>query len=283
MQVFTTIEQVRQACKEARSKGLTIGLVPTMGALHEGHASLIRAASVENDFVVVSIFVNPTQFAPNEDLSSYPRTLEADCVLAEQAGASAIFAPQVEEMYPAGECTWVEVLGSMPQVLCGKSRPSHFRGVTTVVSKLFNIVQPDRAYFGQKDGQQAQIICRMVKDLFMPLEIRVMPIVREDDGLALSSRNVYLSPKERQAALVLSRSLRNLQQLVAKGERDREKLLLAVKQQIEAEPLAQIDYVELHAFPDLTEAPQLLAGQIFAALAVRVGKTRLIDNIVLDC
>ncbi len=283
MKICQTVEEIRAACREARAAGKSIGLVPTMGALHRGHASLIEAAAAENDFVVVSIFVNPTQFAPTEDLSSYPRTLEADCKLAEQIGARAVFAPADKEMYPVGECTWVEVVGSMTKILCGASRPTHFRGVTTVVSKLFNIVQPDRAYFGQKDGQQAQVIRRMTQDLFMPVDIRVMPIVRESDGLALSSRNIYLSVEERQAALALSRSLNKAQALIGQGERGKSKIMQAVREEIAAEKLAVIDYAEIYSFPDLAVFGDNVSGEVFIALAVKIGKTRLIDNIVVAC
>lgn len=282
MQVFKTIDEVRKACGEARKKGLTIGLVPTMGALHAGHASLIKAAITNNDFVIVSVFLNPTQFAPTEDLSSYPKTLEKDCELAEQMGASAVFAPQVADMYPEGSATWVKVEGHMTEVLCGRSRPTHFRGVTTVVTKLFNIVLPDKAYFGQKDGQQAQIIKRMVKDLFMPIEICVEPIVRESDGLALSSRNVYLSKEERQAALVLSRSLHIAKNLIMLGNKDKKAVLNAIQQEIKEQPLTEIDYVEIYKFPDLLEFEQELNGTVFIALAVKIGKTRLIDNLVIE-
>ncbi len=192
-----TVAELRAELAIARNEGRTIGLVPTMGALHEGHASLIRAANMENDLVVVSVFVNPTQFGPNEDLDSYPRTLEADCLIAEREGADIVFAPTAKEMYPSEDMTWVEVTGGITNVLCGRSRPTHFRGVTTVVSKLFNLAQPDRAYFGQKDAQQVQVLAKMVKDLFFNLQLRIMPIVREADGLAKSSRNTYLSPEER--------------------------------------------------------------------------------------
>lgn len=283
MQVLKTVTQIREVCAKEKAKGAKIGLVPTMGALHRGHASLIKAASEENDFVVVSVFVNPTQFAPTEDLSSYPRTLEADCLLAEQMGAHAVFAPRAEEMYPLGQgSAWVEITGPVTEILCGRSRPTHFRGVTTVVAKLFNIVQPDRAYFGQKDGQQAQIIRRMVKELFMPLEISVMPIIREEDGLALSSRNVYLSKEERKAGLILSLSLKKAKELIGQGEDNPHNIIAAVKQMINGEPLAQIDYAEIYSFPDLEEIKGKITGQVFIALAVKIGKTRLIDNIVID-
>lgn len=281
MKLLKTVQEVRQFCHEQRKKSRSIGLVPTMGALHAGHASLIKAASQENDVVVVSVFINPTQFGPTEDLSSYPRTLDADCILAEQMGADIVFAPAAQEMYPFGEGVWVEVTGHITQILCGRSRPTHFRGVTTVVSKLFNIVMPDRAYFGQKDGQQAQVIRRMAKDLFMPIDIRIMPIIREHDGLALSSRNIYLSEDERKAALVLSLSLKNAQAMIGSGERDADKVLAAIKQEIASESLAELDYAELYSFPTLDEIKHDLDGEIFIALAVKIGTTRLIDNIII--
>ena len=202
MKLCKTVAELREEIMLAKAAGKTIGLVPTMGALHEGHASLIKAAAMENELVVVSVFVNPTQFGPNEDLDAYPRTLEADCKLAEDMGADIVFAPSPAEMYPSEDMTWVEVTGDITKVLCGRTRPIHFRGVTTVVSKLFNLAQPDHAYFGQKDAQQAEVIKRMVKDLFFNVQLRIMPIVREADGLAKSSRNTYLSKAERAAALV---------------------------------------------------------------------------------
>ncbi|MBQ2134196.1 MAG: pantoate--beta-alanine ligase, partial [Phascolarctobacterium sp.] len=213
MKLIKTVAELREEVALAKSKGETIGLVPTMGALHEGHASLIKAANMENDCVIVSVFVNPTQFAPNEDLDAYPRTLEADCVLAEKMGADIVFAPSPKEMYPSEDDTWVEVTGDITKVLCGRSRPIHFRGVTTVVTKLFNLAQPDRAYFGQKDAQQVEVLKRMVKDLFFNIQLRIMPIVREKDGLAKSSRNTYLSTEERTAALVLNSNLKTAQKL----------------------------------------------------------------------
>mgnify|MGYP003482420525 FL=1 len=208
MKLIKTVAELREEVSLAKSKGETIGLVPTMGALHEGHASLIKAANMENDCVIVSVFVNPTQFAPNEDLDAYPRTLDADCILAQEMGADIVFAPTPKEMYPSEDDTWVEVTGDITKVLCGRSRPIHFRGVTTVVTKLFNLAQPDRAYFGQKDAQQVEVLKRMVKDLFFNIQLRIMPIVREKDGLAKSSRNTYLSNEERSAALVLNSSLK---------------------------------------------------------------------------
>ena len=277
-----TVEELRNEIAIAKTAGKTIGLVPTMGALHEGHASLVKAANQENDVVVVSVFVNPTQFGPNEDLDSYPRTLDADCKLAEAQGADIVFAPSPKEMYPSNDMTWVEVTGDVTKVLCGRSRPIHFRGVTTVVSKLFNLAQPDRAYFGQKDAQQVQVLKRMVKDLFFNLQMRIMPIVREADGLAKSSRNTYLSAEERQAGLILSKSLKHAQELFAAGEHDPQKLVAATTAMIKAEPMADIDYVEIYQMPDLNECPNPMQGENLLALAVRFGTTRLIDNTILE-
>ena len=277
-----TVAELRSEIASTKAAGKTIGLVPTMGALHEGHASLIKAANQENDVVVVSVFVNPTQFGPNEDLDSYPHTLDADCQLAEAQGADIVFAPSPKEMYPSEDMTWVEVTGDVTKVLCGRSRPIHFRGVTTVVSKLFNLVQPDRAYFGQKDAQQVQVLKRMVKDLFFNLQMRIMPIVREADGLAKSSRNTYLSAEERQAGLILSKSLKHAQELFAAGERDPQKLVAATTAMIQTEPMANIDYVEIYQMPDLNECPTPMQGENLLALAVRFGTTRLIDNTILE-
>lgn len=277
-----TVEELRSEIASTKAAGKTIGLVPTMGALHEGHASLIKAANQENDVVVVSVFVNPTQFGPNEDLDSYPRTLDADCKIAEAQGADIVFAPSPKEMYPSEDMTWVEVTGDVTKVLCGRSRPIHFRGVTTVVSKLFNLAQPDRAYFGQKDAQQVQVLKRMVKDLFFNLQMRIMPIVREGDGLAKSSRNTYLSAEERQAGLILSKSLKHAQELFAAGERDPQKLVAATTAMIKTEPMADIDYVEIYQIPDLNECQTPMQGENLLALAVRFGTTRLIDNTILE-
>ncbi len=277
-----TVAELRSEIASAKAAGKTIGLVPTMGALHEGHASLVKAANQENDVVVVSVFVNPTQFGPNEDLNSYPRTLDADCKLAEAQGADIVFAPSPKEMYPSEDMTWVEVTGDVTKVLCGRSRPIHFRGVTTVVSKLFNLAQPDRAYFGQKDAQQVQVLKRMVKDLFFTLQLRIMPIVRETDGLAKSSRNTYLSAEERQAGLILSKSLQHAQKLFAAGERDPQKLVAATTALIKTEPMADIDYVEIYQMPDLNACQTPMQGENLLALAVRFGTTRLIDNTILE-
>lgn len=282
MKLVHTVVELREEVAAAKVKGLTIGLVPTMGALHEGHASLISAANKENDFVVVSVFVNPTQFGPNEDLDAYPRTLDADCRLAEKMGANVVFAPAPKEMYPSEDDTWVEVTGDITKVLCGRTRPIHFRGVTTVVTKLFNLAQPDRAYFGQKDAQQVEVLKRMVKDLFFNLQLRIMPIIREADGLAKSSRNTYLSAEEREAALVLSRSLKAAKGQYDAGERDAAKITAAVTASIEQEPMANIDYVEIYALPELKPAANPLTGSNLLAVAVRFGTTRLIDNVVLE-
>lgn len=283
MKLCRTTAELREEIALVKAAGKTIGLVPTMGALHEGHASLIKAAAMENEVVVVSVFVNPTQFGPNEDLDAYPRTLDADCKLAESCGADIVFAPTPAEMYPSEDMTWVEVTGDITKVLCGRTRPIHFRGVTTVVAKLFNLAQPDHAYFGQKDAQQAEVLKRMVKDLFFNVKLRIMPIVREADGLAKSSRNTYLSKSERAAAVILSSSLETASMLFKAGERSSQKLVEGVKKLIGDEPMAQIDYVEIYALPGLTPAPEVLTkGQYLLALAVKFGTTRLIDNVILE-
>lgn len=276
MHIVATIAATRQLVQQARGSGQRIGFVPTMGALHEGHASLIRAARRETDFVAVSIFVNPTQFGPNEDYQRYPRTPEADWELCRNEGVDLVFSPTVEEMYPAGFCTWVEVSG-LQDVLCGRSRPGHFRGVATVVLKLFNIVQPDVAYFGQKDAQQARIIRQMVRDLNVPVEIRVCPIVREADGLAMSSRNAYLSPSDRQHATVLYRALLAAQELVQRGERDARQVRQRMVEMINATPGARLDYAEI-VDPETLQSVDQIERPVLAALAVRIGPARLIDN-----
>ena len=282
MKLVKTVAELQQIVKETKKAGKRIGLVPTMGALHEGHASLIKAAHAENDFTIVSDFVNPTQFGPTEDLDAYPRTLDHDCELAEEMGADVLFAPSPNEMYPSRDMTWVEVTGDITKVLCGRTRPIHFRGVATVVSKLFNLARPDKAYFGQKDAQQAQVLKRMVKDLFFPLEIRVMPIVREADGLAKSSRNVYLNKAERSAAVILSKALAKAKAAFEAGERDSAKLIALVTEMIQTEPLSNIDYVEMYQLPDLTPAEKTVTTDHLLAVAVKFGTTRLIDNIILQ-
>ncbi len=278
--IVHTINEVRQQVKEWRQQGLTIGFVPTMGYLHEGHQSLIKKAVEQNDKVVVSVFVNPMQFAPTEDLESYPRDLQADAVLCEKTGADLIFNPEPEEMYTNGFCSFVDMNGPTAE-LCGKSRPIHFRGVCTVVSKLFNIVTPDRAYFGQKDAQQLAVIKRMVMDLNIPIEIIGCPIIREADGLAKSSRNTYLSEEERQAALILSKTVFMGQQLVENGLTDANELKERMKKNIETEPLARIDYVEVVDFNDIS-IRDTISDNTLIAMAVYIGKTRLIDNFIVE-
>ena len=243
MKVFHTVEEVRKYVNKKRKNDKTIALVPTMGYLHEGHESLVKRAAKENDIVVASVFVNPIQFGPNEDFESYPRDFERDCKVLERAGAAAVFNPTAEEMYGENFTTYVNTTG-VTENLCGKSRPVHFKGVCTVVLKLFNIVTPDRAYFGQKDAQQLSVIRRMVRDLNVPVEIVGCPIIREKDGLAKSSRNTYLSEEERKAALVLSQAVKLGQEMVADGEKDTMKIVSKMKELIEKEPLAKIDYVE---------------------------------------
>ncbi len=274
--------ELRQFSAQCRKEGKSIGLVPTMGALHEGHASLIKASHEENDVTIVSVFVNPTQFGPAEDYDAYPRTLEKDCRLAESFGADVVFAPTPKEMYPHEEMTWVEVTGEVTKVLCGRSRPIHFRGVTTVVSKLFHLSKADRAYFGLKDAQQTEVLRRMVEDLFFDVELRIMPIIREPDGLAKSSRNTYLSEAERKSALILSRTLEEAKRKFDGGEKRADELIRFTRTQIEAEPMSEIDYVEMHGLPGLTPVCGTVTGKTLLAVAVKFGKTRLIDNIILE-
>ena len=281
MIIATTIAQVRAQVAAWKKEGLTVGLVPTMGYLHEGHASLVDEAVRQCDRVVASDFVNPTQFGPNEDLEAYPRDFDRDCALLEEHGCAMVFHPAVEEMYAPGAATYVEILSDMPKQLCGKTRPIHFRGVCTVVSKLFNIVTPDKAFFGQKDAQQLAIIRQMVRDLSYGIEIVGCPIVREADGLAKSSRNTYLSEAERQAALVLSESVFLSQKMVAEGETDANKIVAAMTEHIQAQPLAKIDYVS--AVDGVTMDPvDRIAGTVLVAMAVYIGKTRLIDNFIVE-
>lgn len=279
MHIYRTIADIRKYVRQARANGHTIGFVPTMGYLHEGHLELMRRAKERCQTVIISIFVNPAQFGPNEDLDRYPRDLERDVSLSEQVGVDALFFPDVEEMYPRGFSTYVDV-ERLTENLCGRSRPGHFRGVATVVTKLFNIVKPDWAFFGQKDGQQALVIKRMAADLNMDLDIVIVPTVREADGLAMSSRNVYLEPEQRRAALVLSRSLCKARDALAAGERNAQAIRQLVVDIINSEPLASIDYVEIYSHPDL-ETLDTVNGPALLALAVKIGKTRLIDNIVL--
>lgn len=279
MKIVSTVEEVRAQVSAWKKEGNTVGFVPTMGYLHEGHMSLIDAAR-ENDKVVVSIFVNPMQFGENEDLASYPRDLERDAKMCEEHGVDLIFHPTPEEMYGDNFYSYVD-MNVLTQELCGLSRPVHFRGVCTVVTKLFNIVTPDRAYFGQKDAQQLAIIKRMVKDLNMPLTIIGCPIIREEDGLAKSSRNTYLSVEERKAALVLSRSIFLGKEMVENGERDAKKVIEAMTAEIEKEPLAKIDYVKLVDLETMQQVDAIKGG-ILTAIAVYIGKTRLIDNFMFE-
>lgn len=278
--IVKTIEEVRAQVKAWRAEGLTVGLVPTMGYLHEGHQSLIARSVAENDRTVVSDFVNPIQFGPTEDLATYPRDIERDAALCESTGANLIFHPEADEMYAPDFCTYVD-MDHLTKGLCGKTRPIHFRGVCTVVSKLFHIVQPDRAYFGQKDAQQLAVIRRMVRDLNMPLTIVGCPIIREEDGLAKSSRNTYLSAEERKAALCLSRGLNKGKAAVEAGETNAEKVKAIITAEIEAEPLSRIDYVEIVDWNNL-EPVSSTEGSILAAVAVYIGKTRLIDNFIIE-
>lgn len=274
-----TIPGIRAAVASARAQGGLVGLVPTMGALHEGHLSLIRRARAECGLVVVWIFVNPTQFGPREDLERYPRDLERDRALAAEAGADVIFNPSVTEIYPAGFATWIDVEG-LGDGLCGASRPGHFRGVCTVVTKFFNICEPDKAYFGQKDAQQLAIIRRMVRDLNMRPEIVACATVREADGLAMSSRNAYLSPEERRQAVLLNQALRAAERLVSRGERNATVLEASVREALAWAPLADVDYVAVVDADDLRPVTTI-AGECLIALAVRFGATRLIDNVTV--
>ena len=280
MKIAYTVEDVKSQVRQWKKEGLTVGLVPTMGYLHEGHESLIKRAVAENDRVVVSVFLNPTQFAPNEDLASYPRDFEADTKLCEGAGAALVFHPEPSEMYAEDACTFVDMT-AVTKELCGKSRPIHFRGVCTVVNKLMNISMADRAYFGQKDAQQLAVIRRMVRDLNMNVEVVGCPIIREADGLAKSSRNTYLSEEERKAGLVLSQAVKLGQKLVAEGEKSAVAVTGAMRELISAEPLAKIDYVSMVSW-DSIEPVETIEGPVLVAMAVYIGKTRLIDNFIYE-
>jgi pantoate--beta-alanine ligase len=279
MRIYDSVEQMRKARVFMR-QDCRVGLVPTMGALHEGHLSLVRAARAQCDSVVVSIFVNPLQFGPNEDLAKYPRTFERDCELLERDKVDILFMPSVDDMYPKNAVTYVTVEG-MSAKLCGRSRPGHFRGVTTVVAKLFDIVEPEVAFFGQKDAAQCAIIRRMVRDLNFPVEIVVGPIVRELDGLAMSSRNGYLTPQERKSALVIYRGLGEVKKHFDQGERNAEKLAETGKQALSQEPGARLDYLEI-VDPDTLDPVPEIANETLVAVAAFVGGTRLIDNILLS-
>ena len=275
-----TVDETRKYIKEWKINGDTIGLVPTMGYLHEGHASLVKRAREENDRVVVSDFVNPTQFGPNEDLDSYPRDFEADCNICEEIGADLIFHPEPSEMYYDDATTYVNVRGAS-EGLCGKSRPGHFRGVCTVVSKLFLIAAPDRAYFGRKDAQQLAVIKRMVRDLNFDIEIVGCPIIRENDGLAKSSRNSYLDDDQRKAAVILSRALDEGRSMIETGEKDVRKVTSGILEVLGTEPLAEPEYVEIVRWDDLKKIDKI-DGPVLAAIAVRIGRTRLIDNFLIE-
>lgn len=275
-----TVDETRKYIKEWKINGDTIGLVPTMGYLHEGHASLVKRAREENDRVVVSDFVNPTQFGPNEDLDSYPRDFEADCNICEEIGADLIFHPEPSEMYYDDATTYVNVRG-VSEGLCGKSRPGHFRGVCTVVSKLFLIAAPDRAYFGRKDAQQLAVIKRMVRDLNFDIEIVGCQIIRENDGLAKSSRNSYLDDDQRKAAVILSRALDEGRSMIETGEKDVRKVTSGILEVLGTEPLAEPEYVEIVRWDDLKKIDKI-DGPVLAAIAVRIGRTRLIDNFLIE-
>lgn len=280
MKVLSTIAEITEYTAELKKAGKTIGLVPTMGALHEGHLTLMRAARADNDVVIASVFVNPIQFGPNEDYDKYPRMFETDCAKLESVNVDAVFHPDPAEMYPQGFCTYVNVDGEFTRKLCGASRPGHFRGVATVVTRLMNLSRADRAYFGQKDAQQVCVIKRFVNDLNIPVQVVMVPINREDSGLARSSRNAYLSDTEKQQALCLSRSLRKAEAAYAGGEKNVAALLKIVRDELAAEPAADVEYVELYDFPTL-EPIETVEKESLMAMAVRIGKTRLIDNIII--
>ncbi|NTW05158.1 MAG: pantoate--beta-alanine ligase [Peptococcaceae bacterium] len=280
MQIFKGKHEIRDFISKCKALGKRVGFVPTMGYLHQGHLSLMQTATKDCEVVVASIFVNPTQFGPKEDFSEYPRDFVKDCRLLEAQGVDALFYPEVQEMYGDDFSTWVEVSG-LGDSLCGKSRPGHFRGVATVVTKLFNIIQPDSAYFGQKDAQQSLVIKRMAQDLDLPVKVVIVPTVREKDGLAMSSRNVYLTPEQRAVAPVLYSSLQKAEQMVAEGEREIKKLESMVIDELAKHKDAEIDYVEIRSLPNLEKSDRLESFSLMA-LAVRFGQTRLIDNIILE-
>lgn len=280
MKVLRTIKEIKEYAKTQKQAGKIIGLVPTMGALHEGHLTLMRAAREKCDIVIASVFVNPVQFGPNEDYDAYPRRFEEDCKKLETVPVDAVFHPEPAEMYPDGYATYVNVEGEITHKLCGAQRPGHFRGVATVVTKLMNLSRADEAFFGQKDAQQVVVISRFVEDLNINVHINMVPIVREESGLARSSRNQYLSADEKKAALVLSRSLKAAKMLYADGENKVAELKKVVSDILEAEPMATVDYVELYSFPGLLSIEKV-KGPALLAIAVKIGKTRLIDNVIL--
>lgn len=280
MKILHTVAEIKEFAAAAKAAGKKIGLVPTMGALHEGHLTLMRAAREACDVVIASVFVNPVQFGPNEDYAAYPRTFDADCAKLESVGVDAVFHPEPAEMYPSGYATYVNVDGDITSKLCGAKRPGHFRGVATVVTKLINLARADEAFFGQKDAQQVVVIRRFVDDLNINVHINMVPIVREESGLARSSRNTYLSAEEKTAALVLSRSLGAAREKFDAGEKSVATLVATVREVLETEPLADIDYIECYEFPTLA-AIETVEHAALLAIAVRIGATRLIDNIIL--
>ncbi len=282
MKILRTVAQITEFAKAAQQAGKVIGLVPTMGALHEGHLTLMRTAKAKCDVVIASVFVNPVQFGPNEDYDAYPRRFEEDCRKLESVGVDAVFHPEPAEMYPEGYGTYVNVESAFTGKLCGGQRPGHFRGVATVVTKLVNLSRAQEAFFGQKDAQQVLVIKRFVKDLNIQVNVNMVPIVREESGLARSSRNAYLSPEEKQAALVLSRSLKKAEEAYKTGKTSVDALKNIVRNEIATEPMAVIDYVELYSFDELKEISQV-KGESLLAIAVKIGKTRLIDNIIIGC
>ena len=280
MEILRTVAEIQAYTRARKQEGKTIGLVPTMGALHEGHLTLMRAAREKCDIVIASIFVNPVQFGPNEDFDAYPRRFDEDCQKLKTISVDAVFYPESSEMYPEGFCTHINVDGEITHKLCGAQRPGHFQGVAMVVTKLINLARADEAFFGQKDAQQIVVILRLAADLNLNVHINMVPIVREDSGLARSSRNEYLSADEKRAALILSRSLRKAASAYASGERNVERLKKLVIDCLNTEPLVCIDYVELYSFPEL-KAVTAIKQVSLLAIAVKIGKTRLIDNVIL--
>jgi len=281
MKILTTIEAIKNYAASCKAQGKTIALVPTMGALHEGHMTLMRAARKKCDIVIASVFVNPTQFGPNEDYDAYPRQFKADCEKLGSVDVDAVFHPEPAEMYPEGYCTYVNVEGDITHKLCGARRPGHFRGVATVVTKLINLSRADEAFFGQKDAQQVTVIRRFVEDLNINVHINMVPIAREESGLARSSRNSYLSAEEKEAALVLSRSLKQAKAAFAQGQTTVTALENIVKEELNKEPMANIDYVKAYAYPSLKPLTEVKEDTLLA-IAVKIGKTRLIDNVILS-
>lgn len=280
MKILRNVAEITAYTQALKKEGKTIGLCPTMGALHEGHMTLMRAARKKCDVVIASVFVNPTQFGPNEDYDAYPRRFEEDCKKLEAEGVDAVWHPEPSEMYPKGYCTYVNVEGDITHKLCGARRPIHFRGVATVVTKLINLARADEAFFGQKDAQQVVVVRRFVEDLNIPVHINMVPICREPSGLARSSRNAYMSDDEKKAAVILSKSLKKAKEVYEQGETSTAVLKDIVTKSLETEPLAKIDYVDLFTFPDLEET-DTVSGPCLLAIAVFIGTTRLIDNIII--